>query len=540
MLRLRVGSSDESGKGMKGSGSIGLLRAVCCAALCLLVAGCGFQLGGGSSQGGEGKGRQAVSSRDAVEGATVKIETDGVQTDPQYGTPEEVEGGGTGFIMARSGLVVTNNHVVTGAASLDVYVGGDEEPVNAEVLGVSECSDLAVIKLDQRKLPFLEWREGEVNAGLDVYTMGYPFGEPFTVTRGIVSKAEADGETVWASVGSVIEHDSTINPGNSGGPLVDENGKLVGINYASDPNNRYFAIGREEAQKVIDRLKEGEDVDSVGMNGEAFVLDESGDGVVDEGEPVEGSGIYVYSVETGSPAGEAGLKGGDVLLALEDVPLAEDGTMSDYCKILRTNPGEPLKAQVLRLDTGEILEGEINGNPLEVVETAPPPDDGGDTSGETTVVTDDSGALTMEVPVEWSDVSSGAWSFQNEEVGASLSAATDIQAWQDTYDVPGVFMGASRALIGEYSEEEFLDLPDNDFSDSCTYGGRESYDDGTYAGVLDRWTDCDGTGAEFVNIAATTDSRAFLVLVQINSPSGDTAGRDLVTRTFQVSEQDLP
>ena len=230
-------------------------------------------------------------------------------------------------------------------ASLDVYVGGAEDAVTAEVLGVSECSDLAVLKLDESELPFLEWREGEVNAGLDVYTMGYPFGEPFTVTRGIVSKAEADGETVWASVRSVIEHDSTINPGNSGGPLVDGDGKLVGINYASDPNNRYYAIGREEAQKVIDRLKVGEDVDSLGMNGQAFVFDESGDGVVEEGEAVELSGIYLYSVETGSPAGEASLKGGDVLLALEDVPLAQDGTMSEYCKILRPTSGSPSRSR---------------------------------------------------------------------------------------------------------------------------------------------------------------------------------------------------
>lgn len=517
-------------------GSIGLLRAVCCAALCLLVAGCGFQLGNtGSSEGGEKKGPRAVASRDAVEGATVKIETDGVRTNPQYGTPEEVEGGGTGFVMDPSGLVVTNNHVVTGAASLDVYVGGAEEPVNAGVLGVSECSDLAVLELDEGGLPFLEWREGEINAGLDVYTMGYPFGEPFTVTRGIVSKAEADGETVWASVGSVIEHDSTINPGNSGGPLVDGDGKLVGINYASDPNDRYFAIGREEAQKVIDRLKEGEDVDSLGVNGEAFVLDESGDGVVDEGEAVEGSGVYVYSVETGSPAGKAGLKGGDVLLTLEDVPLAQDGTMSEYCKILRTNPGEPLKAQALRLETGEILEGEINGRPLEPVQAAPPPDGGGDSSGDTAVVSDDSGAVSMEVPAEWSDVDGGSQDFSGVTADAAVTASTDVAAWREGYEEPGASMIASRELASQYTPEELLDA--NDFSEGCQDTAREPYDDGSYAGFVDAYTGCGESGNELVVVAATPPSGEYMLVLLVQTPP-DEAGNQARERIIQLSTVD--
>ena len=72
-----------------------------------------------------------------------------------------------------------------------------------------------------------------------------------TLTRAIVSKAEADGETEWASIDSVIEHDATINPGNSGGPLVDNNGKVVGVNYkAVSETNHYYAISRKEAAKV--------------------------------------------------------------------------------------------------------------------------------------------------------------------------------------------------------------------------------------------------------------------------------------------------
>ncbi len=86
-------------------------------------------------------------------------------------------------------------------------------------MGVSECSDLAVIDIEGDGYPYLEWFDGQVAPGLDVYAAGFPLGDPeFTLTRGIISKERADGETDWASVDWVVEHDATINPGNSGGP----------------------------------------------------------------------------------------------------------------------------------------------------------------------------------------------------------------------------------------------------------------------------------------------------------------------------------
>jgi hypothetical protein len=101
------------------------------------------------------------------------------------------------------------------------------------VLGVSECSDLAVIDIEGEGYPYFEWHDGAINTGIDVYAAGFTFSDPeFTLTRGIVSKAEANGETPWASVDAVLEHDATINPGNSGGPLVGNNSKVVGVNYA--------------------------------------------------------------------------------------------------------------------------------------------------------------------------------------------------------------------------------------------------------------------------------------------------------------------
>src|SRR3990172_11469706 len=163
-----------------------------------------------------------VSSIEDVKKAAIQIEAQGTFTDPQMGTVYNAAGRGSGFIIDPSGIAVTNNHVVTGAGLLKVWVGGDQSKTyNAKVLAVSECSDLAVIDLDGEGFSYLDWYESPIGVVLEVYAAGFPLGEPqFTLTKGIVSKERAGGETSWASVDYVIEHDATINPGNSGGPLL--------------------------------------------------------------------------------------------------------------------------------------------------------------------------------------------------------------------------------------------------------------------------------------------------------------------------------
>jgi len=143
----------------------------------------------------------AIRSLDDVRKAVVQIEAQGSFVSPSEGTVFNVAGRGSGFIIDESGIAVTNNHVVTGSALLKVFVNGESRPRNARILGVSECSDLAVIDIDGDGYPFLEWYDGEIKVGLDVFAAGYPLGDPeFTLTRGIISKARADGESSWASV----------------------------------------------------------------------------------------------------------------------------------------------------------------------------------------------------------------------------------------------------------------------------------------------------------------------------------------------------
>ncbi len=470
-----------------------------------------------------------------VKKAVIQIEAQGSFVEPGVGLQENVAGRGSGFIIDPSGLAVTNNHVVTGAAFLKVWVGGESQPRNAKIVGVSECSDLAVIDIDGDGYSYLEWYDGPIVAGLDVRAAGFPLGDPeYTLTRGSVAKEHADGETSWASVDTVIQHDASTNPGNSGGPIVTEDGKVVAIHYAGAPDyNQYFAIARDEALKVIDQLRAGEDVNSIGVNGSAV-----------EGEGI--TGIWVSSVDAGSPADRAGIQGGDIIYNLAGLILATDGTMSDYCDILRSHdPGDVLDVEVLRYDTGELLQGQLNGRELEVMSlpvvptaAAGPEGPGAPSYSEYVGINDDSGALEMDVPQEWNDVDGGAWVVDGEQIGAALSASSDLASFNDTYETPGVFFGASQALVAEYDPDGFLDAIG--FSDACELEGRYEYDDGYYVGSYDMYTNCDGTESSIVNIAATPEDGSYLVWVVVQLVSdADVEALSRIIETFNVVG-DLP
>jgi serine protease Do len=261
-----------------------------------------------------------------VQKAVIQIEAEGTFVDPEFGWEVNAGKRGSGFIIDPSGIAVTNNHVVTGAAILRVWVEGEDKPRNARILGVSECSDLAVIDIEGDGYAYLEWYTGDIKVGLDIYAAGFPLGDPeYTLTKGIVSKASASGETNWASIDYVLEHTAKINPGNSGGPLVDSNGKLIGINYSVvSETDQNYSISREEASSIIEQMRQGKDVDSIGVNGVA-VSGNIGD------TPIYG--VWVRSVESGSPADKSGLESGDIIYQLENEVLATDGTMADYCDV---------------------------------------------------------------------------------------------------------------------------------------------------------------------------------------------------------------
>lgn len=476
----------------------------------------------------------AVNNLEAVKGAIIQIEAQGTFADPEVGTLYNAAGRGSGFIIDPSGIAVTNNHVVTGAALIKVWVGGEAEPRNARILGVSECADLAVIDINGEGFSYLEWYDGVVDVGLDVYAAGFPLGDPeYTLTRGIISKARADGETSWASVDGVVQHDATINPGNSGGALVTADGQVVAVNYAGATGvNQYFAIAQAQALSVIEQLRQGQDFLSIGVNGTA----------VNDGNGL--SGIWVSSVKSGSPADRAGVKAGDIITRLEGLVLATDGTMADYCDILRTHvPEATLGIEVLRFATQELLEGQLNGRGLEqtfsfaqdLVEdtgAVPVAGEGGGYSGYVTI-SDDSGLMQMDVPAEWRDIDGTAWVLEGETIGLSLAAAPNLDNMYSRWDTAGVFFGVSDQF--DLPMGDMLDSVD--YSNDCTYEGRFAYEDSVYSGEYDFWYDCAGEGMMLVLAAKPADS-SYLTLVMIQMVTdADLEAADQILATFIFTDR---
>jgi len=373
-------------------------------ATALMMSGCLLPFGGSGSSSPSG----ALTGINEVGPAVVRIVAEGSYVDPAEGLISSA-GSGSGFIIDSEGHVVTNAHVVEGAGLIRVYVG-DASPVTARILGVSECNDLAVLDLEGDGYPYLTWFEDQVAPGLEVYVAGFPLGDPeFTLTRGILSKARADGATPWSSMEYSLEHDAAIQPGNSGGPLLTSQGRVVGVNYASSsPTNtsQYFAIPGAIAQGVVATLMEGSDVESLGINGVALFDDDNDIG-----------GLWVSGVRAGSAASNAGIEAGDIVLNLagRDVVTAEDqATKRGYCDVLRTQGVDsPMAITVYRPTTGTYLKGEINNpnKPLTEVGTQRPSDT--DNNQERTVpngyrvVTDSTGRLSTVMPEGWSDFSQG-------------------------------------------------------------------------------------------------------------------------------------
>jgi serine protease Do len=489
--------------------------------------------GGAVSPGG------AVSSLDDVKSATIQIEAEGSFVDPQVGSVFNSAGRGSGFIIDPSGIAVTNNHVVAGAALIKVWVGGESKELSAKVLGVSECSDLAVIDIEGSGYPYLEWSKDPIKVGEDIYAAGFPLGDPeFTLTRGVISKEEANGETSWASVTSSIEFDATINPGNSGGPVVTEDGKVVAVAYASNASARQsFGISGELAQQVTDELATGKDLDSIGINGQAVSND--------DGSLV---GVWVSAVTSGSPADKAGVEAGDIITMLENLVLATDGTMSDYCDIIRGHDvTDTMAIEVLRFSTSEVLGGQLNGDELTTAFAFE--GQGGETTGDGstgtagtygtyTLVTDNYGAIQIEVPSAWSDVDGSEWIDSGDVIGAKILASSDLNAFSNSWGVPGVVFMVSDDLARLGGYVQLLDWERESFLQSCELDGRYDYEDAVFRGKYDLFTKCGGAGGpeELVLTAVPkANSTDYLIVVAVTVASdADFDALEHILTTFDV------
>ena len=279
---------------------------------------------------------------------------------PQY---REQRAGGSGVIISEDGYIVTNNHVVDGASKLKVKLN-DGRTFDAKLIGTDSATDLALLKVEAKDLPTLPFGSSDaLRLGEWVLAIGSPFDLQSTITAGIVSaKARQLGAIPNDfRIESFIQTDAAVNPGNSGGALVNTHGELVGINtLIKSQTGSYvgysFAIPESIVRKVVVDLKEFGVVQRALLGIQFRVVDQ--DFLDAEGKELgikELGGAYVASVVEGGAASEAGIRKGDVILAVDGVKITEPSTLQE--QIAKRRPNDTVKLSVKR--DGEVKQFEV-------------------------------------------------------------------------------------------------------------------------------------------------------------------------------------
>ena len=313
---------------------------------------------------------------------------------PDRPEPEEFErkfseGVGSGVVISADGYIVTNSHVITardGDPADEILVElNDGRELPAQLVGRDPRSDLAVLKVEAEELPFLPIADSEkLEVGDVVFAIGNPMGIGLTITQGIISATGRDNLSILGESGyeSFIQTDAPINPGNSGGALVDAYGRLIGINTAilsrsGGSIGLGFAIPSTFARSIaLALVREGEVRRGVlGVN-----IQDIDDEYADAFQVPERAGVLIQSVIEDLPAAMAGLREGDVIVAINGVPVESVNELR--IQVATSSPGDIVAVRFRR--EGEALEldvvltdpnnpygtGALSGELLEGVEVA--------------------------------------------------------------------------------------------------------------------------------------------------------------------------
>ena len=272
----------------------------------------------------------------------------------------EVKGSGSGVVISPDGYVITNDHVVENASKIIVTLKGGKE-YDADIVGVDELTDLALLKLDGKNFPYVNMGNSDnLIIGEWVIALGNPFGlfdvnqEP-TATIGIISGKDLDfGLQEGKVFQSMIQTDAAINPGNSGGPLVNSKGELIGINtfiYTGDSSKQGsigigFAIPINRAKRIAEELKsKGRIIRDFTTGLTVQSLDRRTARYLDI--PLN-EGVIITSILKDSPAGKARLELRDVIVTVENQKVSN---LDDILKIIDINDfraGDKLKLRIWR------------------------------------------------------------------------------------------------------------------------------------------------------------------------------------------------
>lgn len=260
------------------------------------------------------------------------------------------QGSGSGVIISEDGYIVTNNHVIAGSDKIEVVLD-DRRTYEAELIGSDASTDVALIRIKEKGLPFLTYGNSDgVRIGEWVLAVGNPFNLNSTVTAGIIS-AKGRNNILNANnrpIESFIQTDAVVNPGNSGGALVNTNGELVGINTAIASNNGVyngysFAVPVNIVKKVVSDLVEFGTVQRAYIGVSIQDIDAK---FAANKDIKQLQGIYVNGISQGGSAEDAGIKEGDVITKIHDVNVSSVSELQE--QISRYRPGDKINVTLMR------------------------------------------------------------------------------------------------------------------------------------------------------------------------------------------------
>ena len=271
---------------------------------------------------------------------------------PQQGAPQQREkvGSGSGVIIRQDGYIVTNNHVIEGATKIEVTLNNNQT-YQATLVGTDPATDIALLKIEAEGLPVIPFGDSDkLRLGEWVIAIGSPYDLRSTITAGIVS---AKGRSMPNYTGefkieSFIQTDAAVNPGNSGGALVDKAGNLVGINTAiisqtGSYTGYSFAVPVNIVKKIVFDLMDYGRVQRAVLG---ITMQEIDDKIAEELKLSSRKGVYIVEVSKSGAADAAGLKAGDVLIAIDSIAITNAASVQEI--VSRFSPGDEVEIAVIR------------------------------------------------------------------------------------------------------------------------------------------------------------------------------------------------
>ncbi|MDA3927507.1 MAG: Do family serine endopeptidase [Prolixibacteraceae bacterium] len=268
----------------------------------------------------------------------------------QQQEPRIQKASGSGVIISADGYIVTNNHVIENSDDIKIILNDNRE-YDAVLIGTDPSTDIALLKIEAENLPFINWGNSDnLKLGEWVLAVGNPFNLTSTVTAGIVS-AKARGIGIIGGqlpIESFIQTDAAVNPGNSGGALVNTNGDLVGINTAiASRTGSYsgysFAVPASIVQKVVGDLKQFGEVQRALLGVSIRTVDAD---LAEEESLDQIKGVFIAAVSEEGAAKEAGIEKGDVVIAIDNIPVNTSSELQE--QIGKHRPGDKIEVLIKR------------------------------------------------------------------------------------------------------------------------------------------------------------------------------------------------